>query len=121
MKSTMNISLSALKQAVEIKERISALEGRLNKILGGGDLPKPFSEPAKQGPRKMSASARAKIAAAQRARWAKLKGTSSSVVKPVKRKGGITAEGRARLAAAMKARWAARKKGAPALNARKKK
>lgn len=76
---------------------------------------------SKKGRRKMSRSARAKIAAAQRARWAKSKETSLAPVKPEKkRKVGISAEGRARLAAAMKARWAARKKGAPAPNAKKK-
>ena len=81
-------------------------------------MPAPFPEPARRGRRKMSAAAKARMSAAAKARWAKIKGTS--VAKP-KKKGGLTAAGRARLAAAMKARWAARKKGAPALNARKRK
>ena len=52
----------------------------------------------------MSAAARAKIAAAQKARWAKVK---KSVAKPVaKKKSGISAAGRAKIAAAAKARWA---------------
>ncbi|MEA3189156.1 MAG: hypothetical protein QOD99_2986 [Chthoniobacter sp.] len=71
----------------------------------------------------MSAASRAKIAAAARARWAKVKGTSSptpaanssakkSTPKRAKKKGGLTPEGRARLAASMKARWAAKRKSA---------
>jgi hypothetical protein len=63
--------------------------------------------------RTMSASARAKIAAAQRARWAKQKGQAATNSKAaVKRSkgGGISAAGRKRLSALMKARWAARKK-----------
>jgi hypothetical protein len=74
----------------------------------------------------MSAQARAKIAAAQRARWAKAKGRSGGASKAArkpkasagKRKGGITPEGRARLAAAMRARWAERRKGGAAPNAK---
>jgi len=56
--------------------------------------------------RKISAAGRARIAAAQKARWAKLKaGVKAPVSKPkVRRK--LSAEGRARIAAAAKARWA---------------
>jgi hypothetical protein len=76
----------------------------------------------------MPPEAREKIAAAQRARWAKSKGGAKAekAASPKagkrgrKKRSGLTAEGRARLAAAMKARWAARKKGAPALNAARK-
>jgi hypothetical protein len=53
----------------------------------------------------MSASARRRIAAAQRARWAKLKGTRTATVtaRPKRR---ISAAGIARIRAAAKARWA---------------
>jgi len=57
----------------------------------------------------MSPQARAKIAAAMRARWAKRKGKAAHV-STAKRKGGITAAGRKRLSQLMKARWAARRK-----------
>ena len=108
----MNISLAALKSAIEIKEQIASLEARLDKILGGdggGAVPIPSSAPAKRGRRKMSASARARIGAAMKARWARLKGTSS-VAKPAKKKGGLSPEGRARIIAAQKKRWAAKRK-----------
>jgi hypothetical protein len=53
----------------------------------------------------MSAAARRKIAAAQKARWAKVKDGKSE--KPgLKPKRKMSAAGRARIAAAAKARWA---------------
>jgi len=51
--------------------------------------------------RTMSAAARARIAAAQRARWAKQKQATAS--KPARR---ISRAGRQRIAAAQRARWA---------------
>ena len=77
--------------------------------------------------KKLSAAGIARIKAAQKARWAKVKAESTPAGKPAtgakkKKKGGLTPEGRARLSATMKARWAARKKaGAPPLNAPKRK
>ncbi len=64
----------------------------------------------------MSASARAKIATAQRARWAKQKGkTLPKKVEPHQKKTAgrkpMSAAMRKKLSAMMKARWAARKKG----------
>jgi hypothetical protein len=105
--TVMSISIQTLKEAISLKEEIAALESRLSKILGGGDMPAPSFEPApvKRGRKQMSASARARIAAAKKAWWAKQKGTS--VAEPVKRKkGGMAAEGRERIAAAQRARWA---------------
>jgi len=60
------------------------------------------------GPRRLSASARARIAAAQRARWAKVRenaGKSAEVV-PVRGKRTLSAAARKKIAAAQKARWA---------------
>src|SRR5262249_10803749 len=56
-----------------------------------------------RGPRRMSAEARAKIAASQRARWAKQKRKVTSI-KAGKRR--FSAEGLARIRAATRARWA---------------
>lgn len=61
----------------------------------------------------MSAEARERIAAAQRARWAKVKGGSAAPAAAkgkVKRK--ISAEARAKMAEAARRRWAAKKQGA---------
>jgi len=62
--------------------------------------------------RKLSAVGLANIRAAQKARWAKQKGTSNARTNAPKRR--ISAAGRARIAAAARARWAkvkARRKG----------
>ena len=58
--------------------------------------------------RKMSAKGRARIAAAQRARWAKVKGQKNAAVangpRPVKRT--MSASARRKIAVAQKLRWA---------------
>jgi hypothetical protein len=56
--------------------------------------------------RTMSAAARARISAAQKARWAKAKGAT----KPAKKKFTMSPAARAKISAGMKARWAAKKK-----------
>ena len=82
-----------------MKQQIEKLSAKLETLAGGS------SAPVGRPPKKkwtMSASARAKIAAAQRARWAKAKGAA----KPAKKKRTMSAAGRAKIAAAQKARWA---------------
>ena len=122
-------SLAQLKRAITISEQIEALQSQLASILGGsaplvGSAPAPAATKTRKGKRTVSPEARAKMAAAQKARWAKKKGgaaptaPAAPAAKPAKRKGGLTPEGRAKLAAAMKARWDARKKGAPAPTAK---
>ena len=71
-----------------------------------------------RGPRRISANARRRIAEAQRARWAKLKGAQKPsaptpiTMKTSAKKASISAEGRARIAAAQKKRWAKQRKAA---------
>lgn len=109
-----NPSINQLKEALAIKEQIERLECRLKSILESSAAPAAASL-VKRGPRKMSAAARARIAAAQKARWAKVKGKTTAPVakaaeKPApKKKGKLSAEGRAKIVAALKARWAARR------------
>src|SRR5947207_12474095 len=55
------------------------------------------------GPRKMSAAARARISASQKARWAKQKGQKVVSIRP---KRYISTAGLARIRAATRARWA---------------
>jgi hypothetical protein len=60
------------------------------------------------GTRKLSAAARARIAAAQKARWAKVRkndGETAKVV-PIRVKRTLSAAARKRIAAAQRARWA---------------
>jgi len=66
----MNISATQLRRAADIQDKIESLQGELNQLLGNGSTVAPKPERKR---RKMSAAARAKIAAAQRARWAKVR------------------------------------------------
>ena len=66
----MNISASQLRCAADIQDKIESLQSELNQLLGNGSATAVKPEPKR---RKMSAAARAKIAAAQRARWAKVR------------------------------------------------
>jgi len=103
MSSIIDLSAQQLLHAAEIKEKIQALEDELNRIL------KPSNDPvttAKKQKRKMSTAARARIAAAQRARWAKLKGIKSTIGTLHKPKRKMSAASRAKISAAAKARWA---------------
>lgn len=59
---------------------------------------------ARNGYRRMSAAGRARIAAAQRARWAKVNGQKVVSIRAPKRAMPLAA--RRRIAAAQKARWA---------------
>ena len=68
MNSISGLSAQQLRRAAAIKEQIDELESELGKILGGGGATQ-----AVNGRRTMSASARARIGAAQKARWAKIK------------------------------------------------
>ncbi len=120
-------SIDQLKRAITISEQIEMLQAELGRIVGDSSsvasAPKAAaaSTSKKTGKRTMSPVTIAKMKAAQQARWAKKKGSSTPVVKtpaaaPKKAKRKLSPEGRARIVAALKARWAARKKGAPALN-----
>jgi len=60
------------------------------------------------GTRKLSAAARARIVAAQRARWAKFRGNNGAKKKvvPIRAKRTMSADARKKIAAAQRARWA---------------
>jgi hypothetical protein len=106
----MDISVKALEEAVSIRRQIDNLERRLSSILGGAPA-RPATAPTqrvRQAGRYFSPSTRAKLSAAARARWARLKGGPKPT--PTKKKGALTAAGRRKLSQLMKARWAARRK-----------
>jgi hypothetical protein len=130
MNSITNLSAAELRQAANIQERIQSLQRELRRILGATVESGP-SEAPRKGRRKMSASGLANIRAAQRARWAKIRGKApkrklsaqaianiragvakrmatqgkARIAKPTpKRK--MSAAAKARLSALAKARWA---------------
>lgn len=104
MNSIANLSIQQLLKAAALKEQIQSLEKELGRILGFSAKPVAHVAPKKK--RKMSVAGRAKIAAAQRARWAKVNGKKLSL-KPVKKaKRKMSAAARAKISAAAKKRWA---------------
>ena len=103
----MNIATltpTQLRKAADLKERIASLETELNQLLGSSATT--AAKPAKK--KGMSAAGRAKVAAAQKARWAKINAAKAKpAAKPVKKaRKPMSAEGRAKIVAAQKARWA---------------
>jgi len=109
-----------LKQYVVLRQSLlaekSKLETRLaaiDRALTSAGKAAPAAKSATKTRKKMSAAGRARIAAAQKARWAKLKGKAAPAAKAkaatkpaVKAKRKMSAAGRARIIAAQKARWA---------------
>jgi hypothetical protein len=107
-----NITPTQLRKAADIKERIDALQNELNEILGG-EFPSPAQ--ATEAPRKkwkVSAAGRARMRAAQKARWAKIKRTAPSTEPAKKAKRKMSAEGLANIRAGVAKRMAAQGKTA---------
>jgi hypothetical protein len=121
-------SIDQLKRALAISEQIQKLEEALASVFGSSVKLSAPAAPAKaaavaakprKGKRGLSAEGRARIAAAQKARWAKVKGgavaakEAPKAAKPAgkaKVKRHLSPEARARIVAAVKRRWAKVKK-----------
>jgi hypothetical protein len=120
-----NLSAATLRAAANIKDKIVELEKQYADAMSSTApvttvSPVPPFKPKGKGKRVMSASAKKKIAAAQKARWAKFHAaiggkaskaakvvkTSVKAAKAVKKRKGMSAAGKAKIAAAQKARWA---------------
>jgi len=108
--SILNLSAQQLRQAADIKEKLSALEKELATLTGSNAptvAPKSVKPAKKKGG--MSAAGKARIVAAQKLRWAKIKAAkvapkANKPVKPAKKT--MSAEAKAKISAAVKARWA---------------
>ena len=111
MSSITNLTPSQLRQAADLKEKISALENQLSQLTGATTqsvAAKPVTTKAPKKKGGMSAAGRAKVSAAQKARWAKIKSAKPAVTvtKPAKKKFTMSAAAKAKISAAAKARWA---------------
>jgi hypothetical protein len=119
----INITPTQLRKAADIQEKIQSLQEELGQLLGG-DVSTPAQ--ATEAPRKykFSAAARAKMRAAQKARWAKIKGTTPEAEPPQKaKKRKMSAQGLANIRAGVAKRMAAQGKAPaakPVKKARKK-
>jgi len=115
-KPAMDLSTRDLQRALAIRRQIDELQRRLNNLASGrssGRGGASISRTHRTTRRSLSAAARSKIAAAARARWARVRAgrsRSQTAKKGGRRRGGITAAGRRRLSQLMKARWAARRR-----------
>src|SRR5438477_3962635 len=115
----INLTPAQLRRAAGLKERIDALTGELGQIFGDGSGGSSDTGQVKsQRGRHMSAAGRARIAAAARARWAKVRaskgqdGNASKSSDPANTKRRtMSAAARAKIAAAARARWARVKAG----------
>jgi hypothetical protein len=105
----INATPTQLRKAADIKERIDALQNELTELLSG-EVPTPAQTTEAPKKHKMSAAGGAAIRAAQKARWAKIKGTAPSA-KPAQRpKWKMSAQGLANIRAGVAKRMAAKGK-----------
>jgi hypothetical protein len=96
--------LNILQELWQEREQLDRAIAALERVSGNGLRPKGTQRTR----RKMSVAARNKIAAAQRARWAKVKQQSKPTRKIQKatKARSMSSAARKRIAAAQKARWA---------------
>jgi hypothetical protein len=103
MTTLRNLSVSQLRQVIAIKEQIERLTLQLDSVANG-HANKVAVTPKRRG---ISEEGKARIAGAQRRRWAKFHGRGASPAPPKKApRRKVSAATRARLAAIAKARWA---------------
>lgn len=108
MTELQNLTVAQLRQVISIKEQIESLNAELEAITSNGAAA--ASPPIQgRGVYKRSKAVRTAMAAAQKARWAKIKGGKTETAEvgaaPKKRR-KMSAAGRASMAAAAKKRWA---------------
>src|SRR5450432_3023224 len=108
MSSIINLSVQQLRKAAALKEKIQSLEKELGRLLGS-TVASVASPVPKKKKFTMSAAAKAKISAAAKARWAKIKGKTPAAPVAKKAKGKMSAATKAKLSAKLKAIWAKRR------------
>jgi len=108
--NALDLTINQLKRAAALKEQIEGLNKELGSILGASAI----SGAASKKKRSMSASAKRKIAAAQRVRWSNLRRANPATlsVKPAAaKKKTMSRATKAKLSAKLKAYWAAKRAG----------
>ena len=116
-KLTPEIITAAIEGFEAQKTRIDAQIAELRAVLSGGSTESAATpEPPTRKRKRFSAAARRKMAMAQKARWAKIRGESgpSAPAKAPKVKRRISEEGMKRIIAATKKRWRLQKAAAKA-------
>jgi hypothetical protein len=105
----INITPTQLRKAADIQERIQSLQEELGQLLGG-EVPTPAQRNEAPRKRKFSAAVRAKMRAAQKARWARVKGIAPEAEPAQKPKRKMSAQGLANIRAGVAKRMAAQGK-----------
>jgi hypothetical protein len=116
-KLTPEIITAAILGFEEQKRHIETKIAELRTVLSGGPTePAATPAPPTRKRKRFSAASRRKMAVAQKARWAKIRGESepSAPAKAPKAKRRISKEGLARIIAATKKRWRLQKAAAKA-------
>lgn len=111
MNADLNKYLKLQTALVNEKAKLEARLAEISKVLGGAVSVAAAPAATRGGKRTFSAATKAKMAAAQKARWAKLKGKvpAPATVSAPKKKRKMSAAGKAAIVAAQKARWAKKK------------
>jgi hypothetical protein len=105
-----SLSPTQLRKAADLQEKIQSLQEELGQLLGS-DLSIPAQPTESPKKRKFSAAARAKMRAAQKARWARIKGTAPEAEPaPAPKKRKMSAQGLANIRAGVAKRMAAKGK-----------
>lgn len=73
MSNLFSLTSAQLMKAAKIKDQIAKLEKQLSALLGSSGPVQPATAKPMKRKGKMSAAGRSRIAAAQKARWAKIK------------------------------------------------
>jgi len=117
----IDLTSTQLRQAADLKDQIANLNQQLAALFGGSVTAPtaPSAQPVTRKKGGMSAAGKARIAAAQKRRWANVHAAKAMVavvakkaakavgtVKPAPKKRKISPEGMARIIAGTKARWA---------------
>src|ERR1039457_3295693 len=105
----INLTPAQLRKAADIQEKIQSLQEELGQILGGevSTLAQTIETPKK---RKVSAAGKARMRAAQIARWAKIKGTAPEAEPAPEPKRKMSAQGLANIRPGVAKRMAAQGK-----------
>ena len=119
MNSITGLSPKTLRRAADIQEKIQSLQEELSQLLGG-EISTPAQATEAPKKRKVSAAGRARMKAAQLARWAMIKEGKAKPAKKAKKR--MSAQGLANIRAGVAKRMAAKGKAAskPAKKAKKK-
>jgi len=109
-KSFWDHPIETIEEALSIRKQIASLQEKLNALFGNevSSAAAHLVKAVKKRTRTMSAEARKRIASAQRARWAKVKGdtVAKAVSSSARKKRTLSPEAREKMAAAARARWA---------------